>query len=244
MLGVRSISQKAAETSATVSSTPVDEAAASAVSTPVVPPDTASADVVERLPDLTDAVVTHGPAALQYGDLAALGLTGWTPAGFVRWTLEIINVATGLPWFWTIVAGSLFWKLVLVPISITSLQNSARLLPIQPEVVRLQKKMELIRVTGGSRHEGAKTAMEMRKLYKSAGVNILTSTLVPFIQLPITLGVFFGVRKMCDLPLPQLTASGLDILPDLTVADPYFILPALLCAVVNLQIHVSLLLLL
>ena len=52
-------------------------------------------------------------------------------------------------------------------------------------------------------------------------------------------GLFFGVKTMCELPVPQLLNSGLDILPNLTVADPYMALPIALCAAVNLQIHVS-----
>ena len=84
-----------------------------------------------------------------------------------------------------------------------------------------------------------KHALKMRKLYQDAGVNLGITALSPFVQIPVTLGLFFGVKKMCELPVPQLAHSGLDILPDLTVADPYLALPIALCAAVNLQISVS-----
>lgn len=192
----------------------------------------------ELVPDLADAVVTHLPAALQYGDLAALGLVSWTPAGLIRWSLEIINVTTGLPWFWTLVAGSIFWKAILVPLSVKGLQNSARLLPLQPMILQSQKEMEVIR-RSGDRLALQRHALKMRKMYQDAGVSMGATALIPIIQIPVTLGMFFGVRKLCDLPLLQLTHSGLDILPNLTVPDPYMVLPVLLCAAINFQINVS-----
>ncbi|KAF8229432.1 hypothetical protein L208DRAFT_1402199 [Tricholoma matsutake] len=190
------------------------------------------------MPDLVDTAIANLPPALQYGDLAALGLAGWTPAGFVRWSLEVINVATGLPWFWTLVVGGIFWRAVLLPMSIQGLKNSARILPLQPQIIASQEELKRIRISGDKlalqRH-----ALRMRKMYKDAGVSMGLTALVPFIQLPVTLGLFFGVKKMCDLPVVQLAHSGLEILPDLTVPDPYMILPILVCAAVNMQIQVG-----
>lgn len=185
-----------------------------------------------------DTAISTLPPALQYGDLAALGLVSWTPAGLIRWSLELINVATGLPWFWTIVAGSIFWKVILVPLSVQGLKNSARLLPLQPKIKVFQEELEVIRASGDKialqRH-----ALKMRQAYSEAGVSLGTSALIPFVQIPVTLGMFFGVKAMCALPVVQLAYSGLSILPDLTVPGPYMVLPILLCAAVNAQISVS-----
>lgn len=224
--------------------TPLDESVASGAAK--IPPDVVHVDAAtvdtsgasEVLTGLADSVTTHLPAALQYGDLAALGLISWTPAGLIRWSIELINVTTGLPWFWTIVGASLFWKAVLVPISIKSLRNSSRLLPLQPHIVKLQAEMEAVRKTG-DKLAMQRTALKIRKLYSDAGVSMGATALVPFIQIPVTLGMFFGIKKLCDLPLPQLMNSGLDILPNLTVADPYMILPIALCAAVNVQISIG-----
>ncbi|KAG6865243.1 hypothetical protein C0991_004185 [Blastosporella zonata] len=204
-----------------------------------MPPEPVITDAAQDLlPDMTSVVATHLPAALQYGDLAALGLASWTPAGMIRWSFEIINVTTGLPWFFTIVAGSLFWRAVLFPISVKSLQNSARLLPIQGQIKKLQTEMGLVR-TSGDKLAMQRVALKLRKVYKDANVSMGATALVPFIQIPVTLGMFFGIKKMCELPLLQLTQSGFSLLPDLTVADPYMVLPILLCAAVNAQIQIG-----
>ncbi|KAG5717005.1 hypothetical protein E4T56_gene10409 [Termitomyces sp. T112] len=229
----RNISGDAAKTEAVSSTTPADLTAAGMPPEPLIT-DPAS----DLLSNATDALTTQLPAALQFGDLAALGLVSWTPAGLVRLSFEVINVATGLPWFWTIVAGSLFWRAILFPISIRSLQNSSRMLPIQPKIKKLQDEMAIVRKSG-DQLAMQRLALRVRKTYQDAGVSMLATALVPFIQIPVTLGVFFGLRKMCQLPVEQLTHSGFSLLPDLTVADPYMALPILLCAVVNTQIQVG-----
>ncbi|KAG6910379.1 hypothetical protein DXG01_011094 [Tephrocybe rancida] len=230
----RNITQDAAKTQA-VSSAPVD-VVTPAVGVPLEPVMTDAAQ--DLLPDMTSTLATHLPAALQYGDLAALGLAAWTPAGVVRWSLEIINVATGLPWFWTIVAGSLLWKVALIPISVKSLQNSARLLPIQGKIKKLQDEMVKVRQSG-DKLALQRLSLKFRKTYSDANVSMGATALVPFVQIPVTLGLFFGIKKMCELPVLQLAHSGFSILPDLTVADPYMVLPVLLCAAVNLQIQIG-----
>ncbi|KAF5329459.1 hypothetical protein D9619_009105 [Psilocybe cf. subviscida] len=52
------------------------------------------------------------------------------------------------------------------------------------------------------------------------------------------LGLFFGVRKMCE-QVVQLQHSGVSWLPDLTATDPTYILPALLAAAIHLQIKLG-----
>jgi YidC/Oxa1 family membrane protein insertase len=188
--------------------------------------------------EIMENALNHLPAALQYGDFAAMGLTGLTPAAIIQWSMELINVSTGIPWFWTIVAGSVFWRLILFPFIIAGLRNSAKLLPLQPQLLKAQEDLTKIQQKGDTLAL-QKQALKMKKMYEDAGVNLGTTFLSPFIQLPVTLGLFFGVKRMCELPVPQLTHSGLAILQDLTVPDPYMVLPIAFCAAINLQISVS-----
>jgi YidC/Oxa1 family membrane protein insertase len=175
---------------------------------------------------------------LHYGDLAELGLISWTPAGFVRWTIELIQVTTGLPWFYTFVATTFLFRLLLLPLSISSLRNSARILPLQPRLTAIKTEMQAASKSGDGLAM-QRAALKQKKMYADAGVNLGPMMLNPLVQLPVTLGLFFGVKKMCTLPVLQLKQSGLDLLPDLTVPDPTFVLPVLATALINLQISVS-----
>ncbi|KDQ23899.1 hypothetical protein PLEOSDRAFT_1098009 [Pleurotus ostreatus PC15] len=219
----------ATETASTSASVAVDSATTSPETT-----ETAISSVVDSLP--LDAPTTlSSPLPLEFGDLAALGLISYTPAGFIRWSFELINVTTALPWFHTIIVGSLLWRALLTPFVIQNLQNTARLQPIQPKLLELRDEMKRASESG-DRLAMQRCALKQKKIYGDAGVSMGKMMLTPFIQLPVTLGLFFGVRKMCSLPVEQLKESGFSWLPDLTVPDPLGLLPWVLMVVVNIQI--------
>jgi len=83
-----------------------------------------------------------------------------------------------------------------------------------------------------------RVALKQRKVYEESGVSMLPMLLMPFVQLPVTLGMFFGIKRLCALPLEQLHWSGVSFLPDLTVPDPYYVLPIASAVLMNLQLHV------
>lgn len=172
---------------------------------------------------------------LHYGDLAALDLVSWTPAGLIRWSFEIINVSTGIPWFWTIVAGTLFWRVACLPFSILSLRESAKMQPLAKKMGDLRQAMT--NSASGSEIDRARASAEYRAFNHEHDLQPLRA-MYGIIQLPVTLGLFFGVQKLTTLPVAQLTQSGVAFLQDLTVPDPTYILPAALLALINVQINV------
>ena len=46
-------------------------------------------------------------------------------------------------------------------------------------------------------------------------------------QIPVFVSVFFGLRQLTNLPLVSLKDGGMLWFVDLTVADPYYLLPAI-----------------
>lgn len=173
---------------------------------------------------------------LQYGDLAELGLAGWSPAGIIRWTFEILQVSSGMPWFYTIIAGTLLWRVVILPANIMSLRNSSRLLPYTDKLQAVTAEWKQIDTS--DRLALQRISLKRQKIYEQAGARVLPSIIMPFVQIPVTLGLFFAVRKMTMLPVEQLKESGVFFLPDLTVADPYYILPILSTVAINIQMSV------
>lgn len=232
------------------------KADAAAPSTPTPPPETllpepvvpapiastppllpAAADDAVTLPQSNTLDTLAALAPLQYGDLAALGLAGWSPAGLSSWLLELVNVSTGLPWFHTIIAGTLLSRLLLLPFSIKQLRNSAALAPHQPRLVELKAELDRAYKTG-DKLAVQRIALKQRRVYDESGVSMLPMLLLPFVQLPVTLGMFFGVKRLCALPLEQLHWSGVSFLPDLTVADPFYVLPIAAAVLMNVQLSV------
>ena len=55
----------------------------------------------------------------------------------------------------------------------------------------------------------------------------LQSVLAPLVQLPLFVSFFFGLKAMANLPVESFKTGGYLWFQDLTVFDPYFILPVI-----------------
>ena len=175
---------------------------------------------------------------LQYGDLASLGLaSGWTPAGWIRWSFELLNVSTGLPWFYTIVLGTILWRVIQLPVAVQAIQTTSRLNLIKPQFEKLTT--EIREIPAKNLMAKQMKIRELQRLQEKVGFRPFVALRSPFIQLMIQLGLFFGIQKLCRFPVIQLTQSGFPWVPDLTVADPTWVLPVISFAAMRLAIHVG-----
>ena len=77
----------------------------------------------------------------------------------------------------------------------------------------------------------------MQQFMLSSGFGIKTVAL-PFVQFPIVISSFLAIRNMAKLPVESLTVGGLSWFTDLTVSDPYYILPVLASASILAIVHV------
>jgi len=190
---------------------------------------------------VTDIITQNTVPPLQYGNLAELGLAGWTPAGLIRWSFELIQVSTGMPWFWTIVVGTAFWRIVVLPLTLKGTQNTARVIRHGPALEAAKTRLNAAIKEGNVAYKTA-AVQGLSDTYAKARITPSSMVLVPLAQLPIAFGLFLGIKKMCEFPVEQLKYSGIDLLPDLTaitsVADPYYIMPILATVALNIQIMV------
>lgn len=199
---------------------------------------TSEVDLVPEVAStLTDIVQNIPPPPLQFGDFSAMGLTGISPAGIIRWSFEIINVTSGMPWFWTIVAGSVFWRLVCVPLTLKAARTAAIMQPHQKELTALQERIKQSSSTQNAL-ELMKANRALKEFYTKLGISPFGGVL-GLLQVPVTLGMFFAVKKMCDLPVEHLKFSGFEMYPDLTAIDPTMTLPIVMTVAVNLQLLAS-----
>ncbi|KZT64197.1 hypothetical protein DAEQUDRAFT_679010 [Daedalea quercina L-15889] len=115
------------------------------------------------------------------------------------------------------------------------MRSTAALAPHQQEINRLREKMQQAQASKDPLLL-QQVVLKQRSIYEKAGVSMGSMAILPIIQLPITLGMFFGVKKLCDLPIEQLKYSGVSWVPDLTVADPTGTLPILAAVMINFQL--------
>ena len=91
---------------------------------------------------------------------------------------------------------------ILELINVKQLRNSAALAPHQPHLIKLEQKLDEVH-KDGDQLVVQRVALRHCKVYEESGMSVLPM-LVPFVQLSVTLGMFFGVKRLCTLPPKQL----------------------------------------
>ena len=207
-----------------------------AAGTTPVPESTSFSELVTSA-DIPSTLQEVSP--LDYGDLAALGFSHWTPVGIAQWTMELIQVSSGMSWFWTIVTVSILSRLIILPFSLNSVRSSTKLAPYQPRLMKLRDELQK---TGGLTNDPLavqKITLQQKKIYEEAGVSLMGPLMTPLIQVPLSMGLFLGIKRLCDFPLAQLKVGGIGWITDLTTADPTYALSAAMFVAIQTQLRVS-----
>lgn len=140
-----------------------------------------------------------------------------------------------MPWFYTIIAGTLFWRAALIPSALTSMRNAARLRPYAEQIKTLDEQAQAVK----DRTAQMEVMLKKQKLIEKAGVSLRSMFLPPIIQVVGNFGLFFAIKSMVQLPVVQLAQSGVWFLPDLTLTGNY-VMPGLVLLVMNVQFSVGL----
>ncbi|CAG8513229.1 4502_t:CDS:2 [Paraglomus occultum] len=163
-------------------------------------------------------------AALKIGDLKAMGLVHSTPVGLVESLVEAIHVYSGLPWWSTIVALSVIVRVALLPLNIASARNVAKMAIIQPKIQALMEQVNEAKKQGDQATMLTKS-QETAEIFRKAGVNPFKNFFIAAVQAPIMISIFLAIRDMARFPVPGFKTGGVLWIQDLTLPDPYYILP-------------------
>ncbi len=169
------------------------------------------------------------PVTEHIGYLKELGLDyGWGPTAFVETMLEHVHVWTGTPWWASIVLTAVLVRLTMLKAYVSASDTSARMAVITPHVKPIQDRIKAARAVR-DREAMMTASAEMQAVYRAANVQ-LWKLAVPMLQIPLGFGTFRLMRGMADLPVPGLDTQGFLWLQDLTLGDPYFVLPIVTAA--------------
>ncbi|KAI2634042.1 hypothetical protein GGS21DRAFT_125817 [Xylaria nigripes] len=211
-------------------STPSDVATETAV--PLPTPSTAANEV--ELTDLPDHLLRQLDSQSlldipeRIGYLSELGLDfGIGPSSICMWMLEHIHVYSGMPWWGSLTALALLFRAIMFYPALTGASHMAKFQKVQATPAYLDAAARLKQSQVTKDQAAAMQAWnDMRRLRKQSG----GSTWRSFVQLamiPFSIGMFRVLRGMADIPVPGLENGGLAWFTDLTVRDPFFILPVL-----------------
>ena len=130
------------------------------------------------------------------------------------WLLDKIHDIVG-NWGWSIVLLTVVVKLVLFPLSAKAYKSMARMRKLGPEMQRLKE-------TYGDDRQ--KMSQEMMKFYQKEKINPLGGCLPIVIQMPVFIALYWMLLESVELR----HAPFIFWIHDLSVKDPYFILPILM----------------
>ena len=116
-----------------------------------------------------------------------------------------------------IVLMTIIIKLIMYPLTQKQIQSTKAMMEIQPKMKALQEKYK---------DDKQRLNMELANLYKSEGVNPLAGCLPLLIQMPIMIGIFYGIRDYNYAAHLEIVTSFL-WLADISKADPTYVLPVL-----------------
>lgn len=193
---------------------------------------------VPSLPSAPLEEITNVVNALGEPTFASLGLGGWSPIGLLQLGLEYIHVTLDVPWWATIAISTIIIRTLLTPIVVITQRNAAHMKNSLPEMQETQAKITEARAMGNAL-EYTQANQELMGLMKRKGFNPIKNMLIPMAQMPIFLSYFIGIRRMVNAPVESLHVGGLLWFTDLTLKDPYYILPLVTCTTLALTIRLG-----
>eukprot|EP00045_Choanoeca_perplexa_P007019 m.61612 g.61612 ORF g.61612 m.61612 type:complete len:410 (-) comp13892_c0_seq2:73-1302(-) len=188
--------------------------------------DTAAALVDGAIPSTTttDTALAIVDNTVHIGEVVDAGLGGMTPVGLVQQLVEFTSAMGGLPWVGGIVATTVLMRTIMLPVVFGSMRNNTKLMNLQPEMQLHSGRMRECQTRND--HEGAsRAAANLQALFKEHNVHPLKGLLPLVLQAPVFISFFMALRGMATLPLESMQHGGALWFPDLTAADPYYILP-------------------
>ena len=149
----------------------------------------------------------------------------WWVAQPLFWLLQVIHSIVG-NWGWSIIFLTILVKLAFFPLSATSYRSMANMRRVAPKLTALREQY------GEDRQ---KLSQEMMGLYKKEKINPLGGCLPILVQMPVFIALYWVLMESVELR----QAPFMFWLQDLSIKDPYFILPLIMGASMFVQMQLN-----
>ncbi len=145
----------------------------------------------------------------------------WFLAQPIFWLLGHIHALLG-NWGWSIIALTIVIKMAFFPLSAASYKSMARMRAVAPKLAQLKEQH------GDDRQKMSQAMME---LYKKEKINPLGGCLPIVVQMPVFLALYWVLLESVEMR----QAPWLLWITDLSIKDPFFLLPIIMGATMFIQ---------
>ena len=149
----------------------------------------------------------------------------WFVSIIIFWLMLKIHLIVG-NWGWSIVIVTLIIKAIFYKLSAASYRSMGRMRALQPKMQELKERL------GDDRAKLGQATME---LYKKEKVNPFGGCLPIVVQIPVFLALYYVLIESVDLR----QAPFIFWIHDLSLPDPFYVLPILMGASMFLQQRLS-----
>ena len=139
----------------------------------------------------------------------------------IFWLLDNIHSYVG-NWGWSIILLTILIKLVFFPLSAASYKSMARMKEVQPRLVAMKEQYK---------GEPQKLNQAMMEMYRKEKINPLGGCLPVLIQIPVFISLYWVLLSSVEMR----GAPWVLWIHDLSVPDPYYILPVIMAASMFVQ---------
>lgn len=165
-----------------------------------------------------DALSPHLSLTIDYGWLGFISV-------IIFWLLKQVHSFVG-NWGWSIIIVTIIIKAIFYKLSETSYRSMAKMRAQQPKIAMLKEKF------ADDRQQLHRATME---LYSKEKINPLGGCLPTVVQIPVFIALYWVLVESVQLR----QAPFILWIHDLSVPDPYFILPVIMGAFMFLQQRLS-----
>jgi len=155
-----------------------------------------------------------------------IGSSAVSPTTIAAHTLEYIHLMGGLSWPTTIVVFTVGMRTLLFPSYVKQMQASITSMNLKEDISRYQSQIQALK----SQQKLSEARDELMKMYKFMRDNNCSpgrSILLSLIPIPFFMSTFFALRNMTNQHLLSFIDGGWFWFSDLTLADPFYVLPVL-----------------
>lgn len=186
--------------------------------------------LAQRLTSSSEFNITVTFTKKDYDRLGTLGNKLSGSVDFGIWKIIAVPILRGLQFFYGLIPNygiaiiflTLVVRLITFPLQFKSFKSMKKMQTIQPELTKLREKFK---------DDPQRMQKESMELFKRSGANPLGGCLPLLLQMP----VFFAFYKVLYSAVELVGAPFILWINDLSVKDPYYVLPVLMAIAMFLQ---------
>ena len=166
---------------------------------------------------------------------SSLGLAHGWPSGYMQSLLETIYINADMGWSGTIILATVLLRVCVFPIMLHARKKMVHANHHMPEFQQHQYNIHIAQ----TKQELALATRKFKEFRIEKRISMSAQFVPPMCSGLLLSTMFFALRGMANCPVESMATGGMGWFVDLTVMDPYFILPVLTASTLALNMKIG-----